>query len=150
MLTPTPEIRQAFYRRLLENLPFLGVTEADVAWANASFRPQPERVYIAPYCLFAETRIASLSQAGFEEISGIFQINIYGVAGAGEGWLDELAQGFTDMFRGGTFLEIPCWQPVAIRRAWRSTLHFDSGEKGVGRPWVNISSDWHQFTAKGD
>ena len=143
MKTPTPEIRQAFYRRLLTALPLGPVTEADIAWPNSNFRPDPGRVYLAPAVLFAETEIASLSPTGFERLSGIFQISVYGIAGQGEGELDCLGQALTDLYRGGTLLPIPCRQHLSIARAWRSGLHFDD------RPWLAVSASWHQYTQKG-
>lgn len=145
MLTPTPQIRQAFYKKLISALPVNDLTEDDVAWPNTKFRPDPDRVYIAPALLFSETRIASLSPRGYEELAGIFQITVYGVAGTGEAEPDYLAQYFTDVFRGGQFLELPCKMNISIRKAWRSQLYFDNS----ARPWLTVSVDWHQFTQKG-
>lgn len=150
MKTPTPEIRQAFYRHLLDNLWLTELGEDDIAWPNAHFTPKTDRVYIAPFCLFSETDIATLSAKGFEELKGIFQIGIYGVPGHGEGAIDELAATFTDIFRGGTILNIPCYGAVTIKKAWRSSLMMDGGERGSSRPHVAVSVSWHQFTQKGE
>lgn len=154
-MTPTPEIRKAFYERLLCSLPVGPVGESDIAWPNMPFIPQVERMYIAPWLLFADTVTASLSPEGFEKLSGVFQVSVYGVVNSGEAEIESVARELTDIFRGGTLLQIPGFNPVHIRNAYRSSLDFASQndgsvKKGSGRPVITVSANWHQYTQKGE
>lgn len=142
--TPTPEIRRALYGRLLECLPILGLEKTDVAWPNAVFKPVLARPYLKPFCLFNETELASLSPCGFERLSGIFQITVFGVADTGEGEIEESARVLTDCFRGGTILPIPCFNPLLIATAWRGPMRMD-GE----RPSITVSARFRQYAQKG-
>lgn len=154
-MTPSPEIRKAFYERLLCSLPIGDIGESDIAWPNMPFIPQVERMYIAPWLIYAETNTASLSETGFERLTGIFQVSVYGVVNAGEAEIEEAARRITDIFRGGTLLQVPGFNPVHIKNAYRSALDFasqDNGDtkKGSGRPVITVSANWHQYTQKGE
>ena len=149
MRTPTPEIRQAFYKHLLCVLPIRGITQVDVAWPNAPFNPDINRMYIAPFCLFAETATASLSQTGFERLSGVFQVSVYGILNTGESEIEEVARELTDLFRGGTVLTVSGWNPIRIDRAYRSSLQVDTGGTPA-RPVIVVSANWTQYVPKGD
>lgn len=146
MRTPTPEIREAFYRRLLESLPIGQVTASDIAWPNSNFRADPERYYLAPAIMYAQTETVTLSPKGYEKLHGIFQINICGLPNQGEGELDYMARKLTDIFRAGTRIELCGWWPVTITRAYRSQLRFG----GHDRPEITVSANWEQFTPKGE
>lgn len=145
MTTPTPEIRKAFYSRLLGVLPLGEITESDVAWPNVQFRPQTGRMYLAPAILYGETNTASLSEYGFEKLGGIFQVSIYGVADTGEAAIEEVARALTDQFRAGTALALPCANEALIRKTYRSGLEFFDA-----RPVVIVSVNWIQYTQKGE
>ena len=149
MRTPTPEIRQAFYRHLLCALPIRSITQSDVAWPNAPFKPDVNRMYIAPFCMFAATATASLSQSGFERLAGVFQVSVYGILNTGEAEIEEVARELTDLFRGGTVLTVSGWNPVRIERAYRSSLQVDTGGTPA-RPVIVVSASWIQYVSKGD
>lgn len=152
-MTPTPEIRKAFYERLVCSLPIGNIGEDDIAWPNMPFRPQVERMYIAPWCMYAETETTSLSETGFERIAGIFQVSVYGVVNTGEAEIEEAARLITDIFRGGTLLQVPGFNPVHIKNAYRSALDFSGQgnmETGKGRPVITVSANWFQYTQKGE
>lgn len=154
MTTPTPEIRQALYRHLLCTLPIGAVTVSDVAWPNVPFIPDIHRMYLAPFCLFAETATASLSQTGFERLSGVFQVSVYGILNTGEADMEEVARVLVDAYRGGTVLPLGDWSPVRIQRAYRSSLQVVTGgdqtSQEVPRPVIIVSADWTQYTSKGE
>lgn len=150
MRTPTAELRQAFYRTLLQALPIGAIRQEDICWPNTGFRPDPKRIYLAPFMIFNETRTATLSPNGYEELNGIFQIAICGLPGQGEGEMDGIAAALTDIFRGGTTIDMCDWLPITIRRAWRTALRFGSdSQSNAGRPSVVVSVAWQQYTPKG-
>lgn len=149
MLTPTPEIRKALYGHLLKALPIGSICETDIAWPNALFQPVVGRMFLAPTCEFSETETASLSPAGFEKLSGRFQISIYGVLNQGEAEIDEAARALVDIFRGGTVLPVPCFNPLHIHAAYRSGLRVE-GDGESTRPVVSVSVNWFQYTQKGE
>lgn len=154
-MTPTPEIRKAFYERLTCSLPIGEIGESDIAWPNMPFSPQVNRMYLAPWCLYADTVTASLSPQGFEMLAGVFQVAVYGLVNSGEAEIEEIARDLTDIFRGGTILQIPGFNPVHIKNAYRSALGFaaqneGAAKKGSGRPVVTVSANWVQYTQKGE
>lgn len=148
MRTPTPEIRQAFYKRLLCSLPIGPIGEGDIAWPNSKFVPRPNKFYLSPFCMYATTAIASMSSTGFERLSGIFQVSVYGVLDTGEGELDKIASELTELFRGGTYIPLEEWNAITILRSYRSDLRIETGGE-VSRPVVTVSSEWYQYTQKG-
>lgn len=149
MKTPTPEIRQAFYGRLLEMLPFQGIEPSDIAWPNTGFNADPARVYLAPAVMFGETETATLSESGYEKLTGIFQVSVCGLPGMGEGLLDEIAREITDHFRGGVEIGMCGFWPIRVMRAWRSPLLYGNSDS-AGRPTIAVSVAWQQFTPKGE
>lgn len=82
----------------------LPLTDADVAWPNVSFIPDAGRVYLKPWCLFADTKPVSLGTDGFERLSGVYQISVFDVAGTGLYRAEHIARALADAFRGGTVL----------------------------------------------
>ena len=155
MQTPTPEIRKVLCQRLVDALPLCGVTASDVAWPNVPFSPNAQRIYIEPFCLFGETRQASLSDSGFELLKGIFQITVYGVLATGEADLEETARALTDLYRMGTRLYLADDQnPVDIMRSYRSSLHVETGGNDLSgqimRPTITVSAEWQHYVSRGE
>ncbi len=158
MKTPRAEIRQAFYSHLLAGLPIGQVTRSDVAWPNFSFKPEQSKMYIAPYLLFGETLQASLSEVGFELLSGVFQITVYGVLNEGESAIETVSQELTDLFRGGTRIALPdVERELLILTAYGSTLQVITGGKIqsaaaysiISRPQIVVSANWQLYIPKG-
>ena len=104
MRTPYPEIRRCLDARLLAFVPSLGLTAADVAWPNAGFTPVADRLYLRPSCVYGETFPASLGTRGFERLTGVYQVSVLEVAGAGLERAERAATAIVDHFRGGTWL----------------------------------------------
>lgn len=149
MRTPTPEIRQAFYSRLLSLMPFQDLCESDIAWPNTGFMADPARIYLAPSVMFGETTTETLGPHGYEKLSGIFQISICGLPNAGEGKLDEIARTLIDHFRGGSGIDLCGWWSIRLLKAWRSPLLYGNSDS-ADRPTVAVSVAWQQFTQKGE
>ena len=154
MNTPTPEIRKALYCRLQNALPIGPILPKDVAWPNSPFTPFTNRMYIAPFCLFSDTNAASLGSNGFERLEGIFQISIYGILNRGEADIEELARTLTDLYRAGTVLEVPGWNPVHIIKSYRTSLYLETGgsqlNREIPRTTIVVSANLNQFTQKGE
>ena len=149
--TPTPEIRQALYRRLLCALPIGPVERTDVAWPNNPFRPDVARVYIAPACLYGTTEEVSLSSSGFERLNGVFQVTIYGILDTGEAVMEQVAAELTDLFRAGTRLPLPDDGELLLIRSYRSTMFIQTGGSGqINRPSVTVSADWRHYVSRGE
>ena len=155
MKTPTPEIRKALYRHLTCALPLAcGITESDIAWPNVPFRPASNRPYVSPFCLFAETEAAALSKSGFERLSGVFQVSVYGVLSTGESALEEIARELVELYRGGTALDVPGWSPLRILKAYRKSLQIETGgdqlSRETPRPLLVVSANWIHYVTKGE
>lgn len=149
MKTPTPEIRQALYRRLLCALPIQEITETDVAWPNVAFDPQVNRMYLAPFCLFGESEMAALSDTGFEKIQGIFQITVYGILHTGEARLERIAADLTNLFRTGSRIAVPSLPSLSITKAYRSSLTTETGGE-MPRPSIVVSAHWQHYVPRGE
>lgn len=159
MKTPRSEIRQAFYNCLLEGLPIGPISRSDVAWPNFSFKQDPSKMYLAPYLLFGSTDVASLSEAGFERLAGVFQITIFGILNAGEAALERVTQDLIELFRGGTRIPLPDTDvELLISTAYGSTLQVITGGKiqsaaamasEISRPQIVVSANWQLYIQKG-
>jgi len=140
--TPYPEIRRGLDARLLALLPGIGLTAADVAWPNAAFAPDPDKLYLRPWCMFGETATASLGPKGFERLTGVYQISIYEVADTGLERSEGMAQAIIDHFRGGTRFEY-CGFDLHIRTAYARGATLDDG-----RLHIPVSVVWRCDTQK--
>lgn len=113
MKTPISEIHGCFDAALLVFLPTLGVTAADVAWPNVAFNPAVDRLYLQSFLLPARTTTRSLGTDGFEQLKGIYQVTINGVADTGLADMERIADRLVDRFRGGTVLDC-CGNRVVV------------------------------------
>ncbi len=142
MKTPTPEIRQCLEVRLVGLLPGLGLAKSDVAWTNMVFTPKTDRLYLRPTLMLNPTETRSLGPNGFEQIQGIFQVDVFGVLNTGPGATEEIARGLVDAFRGGTTLTCRGCE-VRITKAYAGTARKD-GE----RLHVPVSVVWYCYAQK--
>ena len=155
MITPTIEIRQALYRRLLCALPICGLTENDIAWPNASFKTTVKKTYLAPFCLFGETEMASLSSSGFELLAGVFQITIFGLLHEGEAHMENIARELVELYRSGTRIDVPGYEKLLINQAYRGNMTLDTGGRNdmsseMARPQLVVSAHWQHYVSKGE
>lgn len=145
MKTPTPDIRQSLDARLLDALPALSdldLTAQDVAWPNAAFTPNPDRLYLRPVCLYGETTPASLGPDGFELLRGVYQVGVLDVQGAGLSRAERCAAGLVDAFRSGTVLDCPGYS-LRIRAAWQGAPLVEDG-----RLLLPVSASWTCYAQK--
>ncbi len=142
MKTPSPEIRQALDKRLLETLPGLGLCAADVAWPNAAFEPKTDRLYLRPTCMFGTTEVPGLGPEGVERLRGIYQVDVFGLLDTGMSETEEIARGLVDAFRGGTRLPC-CGHEMRISKAYPGTARKDNG-----RLHIPVSVVWSCDTHK--
>lgn len=155
MITPTIEIRQSLYRRLLCALPICGLTEKDIAWPNASFKTSVKKMYLSPFCLFGETTTASLSKDGFELLAGVFQITIFGLLHTGEAQMEQVARELIELYRSGTRIDVPGYEQLLINQAYRGNMTLDTGGRNdmtseMARPQLVVSAHWQHYVPKGE
>lgn len=146
MQTPTANIRQCFDQMLSDLLPALGLdSKTDVAWTNASFTPVSIKPYLHPFYLLNPTRNASLGTDGFENINGIYQINICAVKDSSTQGYENIAVNLVDAFRGGTRF-FSCGVEVRITSAYYGNVYTDTVNNRLICP---VSIVWYCYTPKG-
>ena len=140
--TPTPEIRAYFDGRLLSFLPSLGFSKEQVAWFNAPFKPAVKVPYLEPFILFSPTVPTSFGDEGFEQLSGIYQINVQHVKGQGAGSAEQISRSLVDEFRGGQRYEAGCFTLI-IRTAYCGNPVVDND-----RLFTPVSVVWLAYVQK--
>lgn len=100
----------------LANLP-------SVAWQNLEFDPDLNALYLRPTHLPAPTVQSGLGTSGLDRYQGIYQIDVFAVAGTGRGAAEVQADLIADHFRRGTDLS---YGGIVVRTGDVS--------RGAGRP----------------
>lgn len=140
--TPTPEIRAYFDQRLLAAIPSLEITTDQVAWFNTPFSPNVDEPYLEPFILYSPTVPTSFGDDGFEQLSGLYQINVQHVKGQGAGPAERIARDLVDEFRGGQRHEADCFTLI-IRTAYSGNPVSDND-----RLFTPVSVVWLAYVQK--
>jgi hypothetical protein len=75
-----------------------------VAWQNTQFTPANGTLYLRPSVLPADTEQIGMGTTGLDEHAGVYQIDIFAMAGDGRGAAEVKADAVADHFKRGTDL----------------------------------------------
>ena len=75
-----------------------------VAWENIAYKPIKNKLYLRPTHLPSATVQAGLGTAGIDGYSGLYQIDVFAIAGKGRGEAEAKADAIADHFKRGTDL----------------------------------------------
>ena len=73
-----------------------------IAWENIAYKPVKNKLYLRATHLPAPTVQAGLGTAGIDEYLGIYQIDVFAMAGEGRGKAEAKADVIADHFKRGT------------------------------------------------
>lgn len=137
------DIRKVFDGELLKLLPALGLSQEQVAWQNATFRPNIQQGYLRPALLPAESQQATLGYPCQIRLNGIYQIIIClpkdsGLA-QGEKWAAVLLAAFSF---GSVFN--CCGNNLVVTRSFRSPA-----TQAEDRLLIPVSVSYYSYTPQG-
>jgi hypothetical protein len=75
-----------------------------IAWENIAYKPVKSKLYLRPTHLPAPTVQSGLGTAGIDEYLGIYQIDVFAMAGEGRGKAEAKVDLIADHFKRGTDL----------------------------------------------
>lgn len=75
-----------------------------VAWENKSYKPIDGVLYLRPSTLFGDTVQASLGASGMDENMGVYQVDVFAMAGNGKAIANTMADNVATRFARGTSL----------------------------------------------
>ena len=75
-----------------------------IAWENIAYKPVKNTLYLRPTHLPAPTVQSGLGTAGIDEYLGIYQIDVFAMAGEGRGKAEAKVDLIADHFKRGTDL----------------------------------------------
>lgn len=130
-------VRQIFDGYFAALLPAFGLTDADVAWYNVNYQPNPTKVYVRPRLSLGGNDTITLGLQGYIREYGLYQIDVLGIQNIGVKEIEVLAAMIQAEFPAGSRLHRQGVK-VNIQKTYRSTPGMDGF-----RPVIPITISWY-------
>lgn len=103
-MSGTTEVAAALRARLIAAAPGAAIPAASVAWENRAFTPTPGARWYDAHVLTGKPVAVALSADADNRHVGIFHVNVFDPAGAGDGATTAEAERIAACFKRGTVL----------------------------------------------
>lgn len=111
------DIRKVLDAEILRLLPFMGLTQKDIAWPNAKFSPKVKQSYLRVFILPGQSVQSSLGPDCLVKLVGVYQVSIFEPKNTGIAEAEKKAGIILNEFPLGRILSC-CEQWITITQAY--------------------------------